>query len=261
MRLFGASVSCVVLVLVAGCCSRPGKSASQLDVQFQRAASEARAGLVFTNAILIKPRETLPATNLALTLAPLLIQEVVDSTLGSNSGPATIYYQLGTVQIGGVSQPQMTYLWVGGNEKSLARGVQLTLDSRGSPVIWEVLDDRAGPRVLYVSRSLEERAKAAYGSPTPGRNFAIELPFSIAPNVVVARVIEDGPVAMGPIVHQTVGGEINVVICRCMSPQARQLLATEHYELKPFSTTMAANLEIMHTSCNLAEALRLPQNF
>lgn len=262
MNAFVAKAGCVLLVLVAGCRSRPVPDSKQPDTGRQRAANEDRAALIFTNAVLLKPCETVPATNLALTLAPLLLQEIAGSGPGSNHSLATVYYQLGAVQFAGTTRPQMTYLWSRGDEKRLERGVRLTLDSRGSPVIWEVLDDRPDPRVVFVSRSLEERARTAFGPPVPGRRFAVEQPINVAPDVVVARVNEDGPVAMGPIVHLTAPrGEISTVICRCMPTQARQLAATVYYELKPLSAATNVVLEILGTNRCLAGKLRLPPDF
>ncbi len=261
MNTFVAKAGCVALVLVAGCCSRPVADTKRADAGRQRAAIEDRAALIFTNAVLLKPRETVPATSLAFTLAPLLIQEVVGSGPEPNSGPAAVYYQLGAVQIAEINRTQMTYLWSCGDEKQLERGVRLTLDSRGLPAIWEVLDDRPGAQVVFISRSLEEKAQAAYGTPAAGRRFAVEPELAAAPDVVVARVNEDGPVAMGPIVHLTAPrGEISTVICRCMPTQARQLVATVYYELKPLSVATNVGLEILGTNRCLVEMLRLPLN-
>ena len=216
---------------------------------------------IFTNAVLLKPRETVPSTDPAFTLAPLLIREVADSNTSSNCGPATVFYHPGVVQIGGIARPQMSYLWSCGNENMSFRGVRLTLDSHGLPVIWEVLDDQPGARVVFVSQSLEERGRTAFGPPATGRRFAVEQPLSIAPDVVVARVNDDGPVAMGPIVHQTASHEVNAIICRCMPTQARQLVATVYYELKPALVLTNVDLEIWGVNPRLADELRLPPNF
>jgi hypothetical protein len=262
MNVVLSRAGCVAFVLVAGCFSRPVADTKWPGAGRQRAAIEDRAELIFTNAVLLKPREAGPATNLAFMLAPLLIQEVTVSNPGSNSGPSKVFYQPDAVQIAGITRPQMTYLWSCGDEKKLERGVRLMLDSRGMPVIWEVLDVRPGARVEYVSRSLEEKAQAAYGAPAVGRRFAVEPELAVAPDAVVARVNEDGPVAMGPIIHLTAPcSEISTVICRCMPTQARQVVATAYYELKPLSAVTNVDLEILGTNPNLVEKLRLPPNF
>lgn len=254
-------VGCLVLVTLTGCRSPGRASGDRADQQHERAAIEARALRVFTNAVLLKPRENIPATDLALALAPLLIQEVAGPNTSSDCGPATIYYELGVVQIGGITRPQMTYLWSCGKESRLERGVRLTLDSHGLPVIWEVLDNRSRLSVVFVSQSLEERAKRAFGRPVAGRRFAVEQPLGVAPDVVVARVIDDAPAAMGPIVHLTVGREISTVICRCMTTQARHLVATGYYKLETLSAVKDVRLEIPGRNRRLVEKLRLPSDF
>ena len=88
MNALVVKAGCVALVFVAGCSSRPVADTKQPDAGCQRAAIEARVALIFTNAVLLKPRETIPATNLAFTFAPLLIQEVVGSGPEPNGGPA-----------------------------------------------------------------------------------------------------------------------------------------------------------------------------
>jgi hypothetical protein len=252
----------MALVLVMGCSSQRVADAKKPGIAYQRAGIEARALRVFTNAVLVKPREDIPATNPALSLAPLLIEEATGSAGGTNQSPATIYYQLGVVQVGGMTHLQMTYLWPCGREESSWLGIRLTLNSQGLPVIWEVLSDRPGPRVVFVSESLEEKAKQAFGLPAPGRHFSVEQPLKVAPEVVVARVIEDGPMAMGPIVHVTAKPcAVSTVICRCMPTQARQLVGTSYYELKPPSDAVKSELQMLEPGRTVDEELRLPPGF
>jgi hypothetical protein len=261
LKQISTIVSFLALVAVLGCRSHSAAPASRLDYSREVAAIEARAVMVFTNAVLIKPREDLPATELAFKLAPLLIQEIAGPESRSNNHPGTIYYQMGVIQRAGMNYLQMTYLWSLGDGTALTHGVRLTLDSQGLPVIWEILSDPPGPRVVFISSSLEEKAKATFGLPAAGRSFAAEQPRSVSPDVVVARVIEDGPVAMGPIVHQTANHEISAVICRCMPTQARQLAATEYYELKPLSEAVTSKFQRLEPVRNLNETLRLPPAF
>lgn len=252
----------VALVFVAGCRSRPAAAPKYSDDHHQRAAIEERAAQFFNDAVLLKPRENIPAADLAFALAPLLIQEVAGREPASSSGPDTIYYQLGAVDLAGITRPQMTYLWRCESGKTSALGVRMTLDARGLPVIWEVLDDQPGPQVVFVSQSLEDKAKTAGASPAPDRRFAVEQPLDVAPDVVVARVIDDGPVAMGPIVHVTAEPcGISTVICRCMPTQARQLVATKYYELEPMSELAKEVVPLLGANRNVLEKLRLPLGF
>ena len=77
------------------------------------------------------------------------------------------------------------------------QGIRITLNSAGQPAIWEVLADGSGAELIFVSQSLEAAALAEFGKPLPGRRYAIERSVEEAPSVVVARVIDDGPMAHG----------------------------------------------------------------
>ena len=120
------------------------------------------------------------------------------------------------------------------------QGIRITLNAAGQPVIWEVLADSSGADLIYVSRNLEAAAVAEFGQPLPGRRYTIECGLEAAPNVIVARIIEDGPVAMGPIVYLTAGSRaVATVICRCMTAQAKRLLGTSVYDLVPCQSVAA----------------------
>ena len=123
------------------------------------------------------------------------------------------------------------------------QGIRVTLNSAGQPVIWEVLAIAPGAEPIYVSRSLEAAAVAEFGQPLPGRHYAIERSLEEVPNVIVARIIDDGPVAMGPVVYLSAGTRaVATLICRCMTAQAKRLLGTSAYDLLPFPTTAAQPL-------------------
>jgi hypothetical protein len=114
------------------------------------------------------------------------------------------------------------------------QGVRMTLNSAGRPAVWEVLADSSGVEVIFVSRSLESAALAEFGKPPPGRRYAVERGLEESSGVVVARVIEDGPIAMGPMVYLSAGSRsVSTLICRCMAAQAKQLVETKNYELFP----------------------------
>ena len=64
-----------------------------------------------------------------------------------------------------------------------------------------------------------------YPALLPGRRFWIERSLASAPETVVARVIDDGPTPMGPILYLTVDSqEIVTLICRCMDAQADEVV-------------------------------------
>ena len=126
---------------------------------------------------------------------------------------------------------------------STVQGIRITLNTNGQPVIWEALADSSGAELIFVSQTLEAAALAERGKPLPGRQHAIERSTQGAPKVIVARVIDDGPIAMGPIVYLSAGTrDISTLICRCMPAQAKKLLDTSTYELLPLNALTVQSL-------------------
>ena len=228
-----------------------------------------RATNEFAEADFFKPAE--PKTNdLISSLAPLILQEVNGGkeppsrldrfgTLSLSNGvlvldrsrPA-IYWQTDSVQLNGRAHARLSYLWCyalapagqyAGPSGLPLQGLRVTLNATGQPVIWEVLADGSGAEGIYVSRNLEAAAAAEFGKPLAGRRYTIERSPEEAPNVIVVRIIDDGPVAMGPIVYLSAGTRaVTTLICRCMPAQAKRLLGTSVYDLLPFQAAAAQSL-------------------
>jgi len=235
----------------------------------QRLAIYERANLELLNAVLFKPAETGPTNTLASKLAPLLLAEVQDI----NQAPAlpVVYFKEGEAIFSGSQYQQVTFVWNRLDSNSMRgaeptpQGIRITLNTSGSPVIWEVLVDNSGGNLIFVSQSLETAALKEFGPPLPGRRFAIESSFENAPNTIVARVIEDGPVPMGPIVHLVAGSRnVSTLICRCMPTQAKNLLATQTYELRPIAESqMRPALPALKAdvATRLLHGMRIPPDF
>ncbi|MFO1512558.1 MAG: hypothetical protein U1F83_06550 [Verrucomicrobiota bacterium] len=62
----------------------------------------------------------------------------------------------------------------------------------------EVLDDLRPVGHHYAAQSLELAARAQFGPPLPGRKFSLSAVWRKRPTVV-ANVISDGPLPMGPV--------------------------------------------------------------
>jgi hypothetical protein len=229
-----------------------------------------RTVVEFEAANFMKPAEK-NAEELTFKLAPLLMQEVVsgqshtavglnglatesgvkgdqvgalvisNGTVTFDGSHPTIYSELAIVSIHGKPHIQATYLWfysaaqsASSNSVLTSQGIRLTLDSGGKPVIWEAMADTSGARVMFVSESLEAAARAKFGPPLPDRRYAVERSVEAAPAVVVARVIDDGPIPMGPFVYLSAGTRcVSTVLCRCMPPQVKSLFSTRTYDLAP----------------------------
>ena len=304
-----AGVIGVCAVGHVGSCLGQSPAASPYIEIYQRATNE------FAQAAFYKPAEP-AATDLPFSLAPLILQEVNDAkeprslpdrfgTLSSSNGASVldgsrpaIYWQADTVQIKGRVLARFSYVWCyapgsreserGQGSQGVApahagpglplQGIRITLNSAGQPAIWEVLADSSRARLFFVSQNLEAAAVAEFGKPLPGRRYATERGVEAAPDVVVARVIDDNAVAAGPIVYLSAGTRVvSTLICRCMSAQTKKLLATSTYDLWPFhaastnSLIMQAKLILQERAAfwpgddtdgkQLEACLRLPEAF
>lgn len=239
--------------------SEPVSGIAQFTEVYQRATVQ------FAGADFFKPAPS-NATNLASTLAPLILQEAGEEAVAgassssfgtltfSNGMPMVrtsrpaIYSSADAFQHNRKTYAQMAYLWFYAGrapvQAVVVQGVRMTLDSSGNPVVWEVVTDHTGAELIFVAQSLEAAALAEFGKPVAGRRFSIERSLDEAPNVVVARVIEDGPVPMGPIVYIGAGTrDVSTLICRCMAAQAKKLFRTSTYELQPLAVFPADQLK------------------
>lgn len=229
----------------------------------------------FDLAIFYKPREgSMPA--LEVDLAPLIIQELAGD--GSQSVPAdrfgallkgeagtfrvdvtqpTVYVSASTTAIDGVEHDQIVYAWfyppgatgVDGVNVT-AQGIRMTLEADGFPLVFEVLapDLRptglSGLEVQFVSASLERAAADVFGPAPPDRWYSIEQPVVDAAHTVVVRVIEDGPIPMGPFVYLSANGHgVTTLLCRCSPSQVERVAETTYYELQPLESLDAEYLE------------------
>jgi hypothetical protein len=260
-----------LLPLVWGCAplspARPVSLSAAVRNEFY-----ARATAEFAEAWLIKPAAETSTNSLMTRFAPLLIQDATPSRSVADTN-RSVGFRLDAVVIAGRAHVQLTYAWRG-PEAGEARpgvaeseqGVRITLDAAGQPVIWEILTGRSGAKVLFVSQSLEAAAAAEFGRPLPGRRFSVERSLGDAPNAVVARVIEDGPMPMGPMIYLRADRrEVSAIACRCMPLQARRLIGDQRYELvvmkasDPGGSPAAGRRQ--RASTRLEEQLRLPAGF
>jgi hypothetical protein len=251
-------------------------------------AIRARAEQHFANATFFKPRQT-GDDSLAETLAPIIAQQVPaeanrpelsdipsggDPTDTAGEGHVVVYYAQSEVSLRGHAHTQMTYLWrYPATENASWRGVRMTLNADGSPVIWETLSSESKNACIYVAESLDRASSQAFGSPLEHRRYAVESSVQAHPHALVVRVLADGPVPMGPLVYVTAGShEIATMLCRCMPSQVDNLTDGMWYELVPLDAVMqrrenGEGFELplgysrMNHSGFLSNVLRLPEAF
>jgi hypothetical protein len=243
-----------------------------------------RAMVEFAEARLVKPAADSSSNSVMTRFTPLLIRETGATAMSSGRGerdiessPDTncaVYFGHSQVVVAGHVHDQLTYCWRApeagraqpGDLAWPDQGVRITLDSSGQPVIWETEADQTGAKVIFVAQSLEAVAAAQFGKPLVGRRFAIERSLADAPDVIVARVIEDGPVPMGPMIY--VRADMRGVVtlaCRCMPIQVKRLAGEQRYELLEWAAGEGGGAEAEHrwatVPSRLEERLRLPGSF
>jgi hypothetical protein len=216
----------------------------------------------FDRAFLLKPATAGPESDLIHQLAPLLFFESPAGASSSMNTPAQVFHHVSSVLIQGKPHAQFTYWWRAAAFPSDPRpsltGVRLTLDANGLPAIWEELSGRGDVRVVYVAENLEAKATQEFGGPLAGRQFAVDRSLAETPRVVVARLLADAPMAMGPVVLlRTDGREIVNLSCRCMPTQARELVGHGEYQL----TAAPVPAELTRQPHDLPLILRLPHIF
>jgi hypothetical protein len=247
MRPAGRFASAWLAVALTACtgpaCTGPESSRTSLPALDHDSRREVydRTDLDFEAGVLYKPaRGTAEGT--AWTLAPLLIQEIRPGPGGDTpdpSGPTIVYYRRSSLEIGDRDYTQWTYLWPCPGAQG-AQGIRMTLGEDGFPVIYEVMHDTSGARLIFVAVALEEEARNAFGAPLPGRRFTVEPSVEQAPDVVVGGLLESGPTPLGPFVYLWErGNNVNTVICRCMPSRVISIPGTATYDLAPLDPSTA----------------------
>ena len=227
-------------------CGAPGKPT---PAAFEHARNQiyARAHTEFDQAVFYKPTDEW-SDELGTTLAPLLMQETAKNPFRTNHigrvvplsettkidrEKPTVYYHKETIDLKGSTRNRALFLWFHElNGSIVPQGVRITLDSDDHPAIWEILNDTSGVEQVFVSQSLEAKATEVFGPPLSGRHSSLEKNPREAPTVVVARVISDGPMTMGPVIYQDAKRhDVATLICRCMPPQVESLVASKSYDV------------------------------
>jgi hypothetical protein len=251
--------SLLILVLLAGCgptVEAPGESHPP-DFALLREARELayqRTQREFERAEFFSPDPESSPGELRW-MSPLIVEELdplqaEDSPLGGfgristdPSGRAVVhpeepavYYWAERVEISAASFEQSTFVWFycpfdSGGEISW-RGFRMVLDDRGFAMVWEILSSEAELRVLYVSEPLEAAARRQHGATLPGRRYAVEPSVEQHPDLVVARVVGDGPQPMGPFLYLDYPARrVSTLICRCEPSQVGWFPASHLYRL------------------------------
>lgn len=284
----------ILVVLLLGCSSDnrgPVESAEPEHTALgqDRKAVYARTERTFERATFFSPDPS-SATGELRWMSPLIVEELDPQrdedmkpkgfgrlrpeTTGSAtvcSDEPTVYHTEEIVAIGEKKLVQSTYLWFypptePGREIGW-RGFRMILDRRGFAIVWEVLSSEAGLRVLYVSKPIEDAVRRQYGGPLPDRRYTVEPSVPEHPDVVVARIVGDGPQPMGPFVYlDHPARRVSTLICRCEPSQADLFPQSRMYRLVGLDEADAAVRQIVvraldHDRGGAIGLLRLPSDW
>lgn len=190
-------------------------------------------------------------------LAPMIVQEVPiespastamfgvlalgeDGRAAVRAEQAVVYFTRSRASIGGEEREQLAFVWWYPDARPgalRAQGVRMTLGKSGVPILWEVLSDPSGARLVFVSESLEDLARAHHGEPLSGRRFSVERPLEEAPNVVVARAISNGGTPLGPFVYlEAATRAARTLLCRCSPAEFDTLAGETLFELRSLAS-------------------------
>jgi hypothetical protein len=247
------------LLYICGCPADeiPTRTAAALRNNDNSRSEQYRANSAFfERAALFKPLEG-SASGRTFSLAPLIVQECDAIALPeglrftapeelSRDRPQRnitpiVYYAENTISIAGQDRDQLTYLWFYSHwgfaqGQACFRGIRMTLDRQGFPMIYEVLESPEKLAIVFVSKSLEESAHKQYGTPLPQRRHSSESSVAGHPLFVVARVVEDGPQPMGPYVYLNRELDVTTLHCRCSPSQVKDFTENNYYELRPLAS-------------------------
>lgn len=284
-----------LLPCLTGCAAPAQKMVAPLP-ESQRLALIARTNERLSQAVFFKPETGAPA-ELREALAPLIVWEtaasedravpgrghpvigavasVSDTGVAIDPAEPTVYVDSTPVTIDGAEYEYITHRWYGAmaaaydNSEPLpvqmataCRGVSMVLGPDGFPCVWLVDEPDREAELVFVSRSFEAAAAAEYGDPLPGRRFSAERALCETPVTVVAGVVEDGPVPMGPYVYLDAAGlDIRSVRCRCNSSLVDELVKSVWYKLRPVDDLEAWGIDVSGFAADLSSRLRWPKKW
>jgi len=228
----GVLAGLVLSVSFLGACGGPDPGPRLGDAE--RRALYDRVDQTFAAGVLLKPGPG-SIEGIEFDLAPLLLVETDTQTTASDETPV-VHLQTGTVEIGGTTYEQLTFVWwypTASAEDRRAQGLRTTLSGDGFPALYEVWGDASGARSIFVSSTLEASASAEFGGPLVGRKYSIERSVDEAPAVVVPGILEPGPIPLGPFAYlMQTDHDVATLICRCTPSQVESIVDSPSYELR-----------------------------
>ncbi len=269
MRRSGRFLLLSTLPVVAGGCVSPNRGPALGEAIAARASIRDRSQRQLIAADFYKPRQNSDA-DFGIEMTPLIVQELAgDTTSGTHpdrfgtirwdgdgrvrvdTGTPAVYFAKSTAILRQNTYEQITFAWfypqsVAPNALA-AQGVRMTLDTEGFPLVWEVLADTTAKTLVFVTESLEAGAVKRFGTVRHGRRYAVEPSVSNLPDVVLPRLIADGPMPMGPWVYlRAATRDVTTLLCRCSPSEVDELVEAPYYDLLPLESLADLGLDVSH---------------
>jgi len=274
----------VILVPLVGCASSERNRHVSLEVMSEQYDMwSALALCTFDSARFYKPdTESTHVSALALQFPPLIVQESgrmlpANDAAGDNASPV-MYVDTKRLRVAGSFYDQVTYQWLASRDTEMSvdsagddlsigdsekvRGIRITVGQDGFAAVCEVLQPGSPFRRFFVSKSMEEAARKAYGEPLEGRRFAVESAIDAAPDVLVVGVFNDGPVTMGPYVYLDASLAVTTIRCRCSSSLVDAFSEEAVYQWLPIEAfPQQKNRTREREDLSILSVLRWPKGF
>lgn len=255
----GSTTFLLALVAVCGLAACESEGSDELETSPAPSLEHlsARVETHFEEVDLIKPA-AVGGGEFDTYLAPMFYREPAPGSLASEAGfgalvregegwrvdtaRPTVYFERGAVSHGGIDLEQLSLRWYspGPGGVPAVQGLRMTFDSEGFPAIFEVLTDASGASIFYVSKPLETLALEELGEPLRGQRLSVEPDAQERLDVVVPRVLGQGPAPLGPFVYLGAEGtDVLSLHCRCSPSQITDIRGAVEYELAPHDPAAA----------------------
>lgn len=248
-----------LLPLMTACAAPTSPGPRPVPMPAAHAEIHRRTRQVFQHALFCKPAAG--GTAESLVAEPLFAIENTPDSPAAHHAPRVLYFEQSMATVGARALRQITYYWsvsVASADGPM-EGLRTTYREDGVPIIYERFREAGGSTVLFVSAGHERDAQKAHGVPLPGRMFAVERSLEKQPGTVVAGLVQEGPMVLGPWIYIAADGEVTTLLCRCSPSQVEHEAPGQYYDTQPADPPWRNEPYDWRDPCRLERMLRWPQ--
>lgn len=170
-----------------------------------------------------------------------------DVRVNINTSRPTVYGYTSQAKIHGRRYTQLVYTWWYPRRPEMtdsdpAAGhidgdvLRVTLDSKGRPAIFEVVQGCGCGHLVFVAQHVEDVARCAFGKPQPGKSLVVEKDVKGKRDLIIAGTVAVPDGEAHPVVYVLAGyHEVSRIDCACRGQQLDGESPEEHaYELASY---------------------------